>query len=157
MLKRSSKSHSAVRGGRFAIVASLYNRRYVDSMLRCAKAGLKAGGAEHVRVIRVPGAFEIPAVVGRLAQADGIEGRPSAIVCLGVVLRGETTHADHIVQGVTHALARVQVDHAIPIIHEVLLLENEDQARRRCLDPAYNRGAEAAQTALKMARILATI
>jgi 6,7-dimethyl-8-ribityllumazine synthase len=157
MLKRASKVRSTSQRGEFAIVAALYNRRYVDSMLRCAKAGLKAGGAENVRVIRVPGVFEIPAVVGRLAQANGSERKPSAIVCLGVVLRGETTHADHIVQGVTHALARVQVDHAIPIIHEVLLLENEDQAKRRCLDPAYNRGAEAAQTALKMARILAAM
>lgn len=149
MLKKISlKTHHRV-GGRFAIVASRYNRRYVDAMVRAAVRTLKGAGGS-VEVIRVPGAFEIPAVAAKLALAEGFD----ALICLGVVLRGATTHAQHIGEAVTNALILLQVTYQIPVIHEVLLLENEDQARERCLDPKHNRGIEAAQTALEMAAVM---
>ena len=139
----------------FAIVASKYNARFVDSMVAAAKDTLEKAGAASVNVVRVPGAFEIPAVVAALAHSE--EEELSAIICLGVILRGETTHAQHIGEAVSHALARIQVQYRRPVIHEVLLLENEAQAEARCLNPKHNRGVEAALTALEMARIMASL
>ncbi len=155
MLKNVSNRRASARGLRFAIIASRYNARYVDSMLRAAVHTLKAAGALQVEVIRVPGAFEIPAVAAALAQRP--KDTPSALICLGVILRGETTHAQHIAEAVTNALVEIQIRHCLPVIHEVLLLENEAQAKARCLDARRNRGLEAAQTAISMARLMRSL
>ena len=155
MLKKASKTKaSAVAGTRVAIVASRYNARYVNSMLRAAKAEL-AKAKVAAEVVRVPGAFEIPAVASALARR--LTNPIDAILCLGVILRGETTHAENIGQAVTGALAQLQVEHSLPVIHEVLLLENVQQARERCLDARNNRGIEAAQTAIEMTRVMCRV
>ncbi len=152
MLKKIRSRKPSGAGGHFAIVASQYNSRYVDGMLRAAKAELRRARAASIQVVRVPGAFEIPVVAARLARVAA--RRPAAIICLGVILRGETSHAHHIGEAITHALARVQIDTGVPVIHEVLLFENEQQARVRCLGLRHNRGREAAQTALAMADVM---
>tara|TARA_Y100001001_G_C7937025_1_gene284197 strand:+ start:163 stop:636 length:474 start_codon:yes stop_codon:yes gene_type:complete len=152
MLKKASKTKaSAAPGTRVAIVASRYNARYVNSMLRTAKAEL-AKAKVAAEVVRVPGAFEMPAVASALARR--LTNPIDAILCLGVILRGETTHAENIAQAVTGALAQLQVEHSLPVIHEVLLLENVQQARERCLDARHNRGIEAARTAIEMTRVM---
>jgi 6,7-dimethyl-8-ribityllumazine synthase len=153
MLKKISKTGSKASGHSFAIVASRYNGRYVDSMLKAAKNELTQAGAANVKVVRVPGSFEIPVVAAKLAS----QGACSAVICLGVVLRGATTHAQNIVESVSLTLAEIQARHHVPIIHEVLLLENEEQARQRCLDKDHNRGREAALTAIEMARVMKSL
>ena len=158
----SVKSRSLKAGvGAFAVVASEFNAKYVDAMLRAAQKELRRAGARQVRVVRVPGAYEIPLVVARLARdasiaalADQRQNALSAIICLGVILRGQTVHAAHIGDAVSRALMEIQVRNEVPVIHEVLLLENEEQARARCLSKTHNRGTEAAQTALRMAKVL---
>jgi 6,7-dimethyl-8-ribityllumazine synthase len=150
MLRKIQRKKNQSRGGNFAIVASRYNSEYVDAMLRAAQSELKNAGAK-IQIIRVPGAFEIPVVAAKLASAHS---KLSAIICLGVIFQGETSHAQHIGWGVTHVLAQIQVQQKIPVIHGVFVFEKEKQAKIRCLGKKHNRGTEAARTALEMAEMM---
>jgi 6,7-dimethyl-8-ribityllumazine synthase len=152
MLRKNPKTKLNAAGGSFAIVASRYNAEYVDAMLHAAREELLRAGAR-VRIVRVPGAFEIPAAAARLAQPK----RYAAIICLGVIFQGETSHAKHIGWGVTHALAQIQVLHKLPVIHGVFTFDKVKHARVRCLGKKHNRGTEAAQTALEMARVMKSL
>ena len=149
MLKPVKKTEAGKASGTFAIVASRYNAEYVDAMVHAAREALHEAGAR-VRVVRVPGAFEIPAVAAKLASGR----RYAAIICLGVIFQGETSHAQHVGWGVTHALAQIQVQHRLPVIHGVFVFDKVKHARVRCLGAKHNRGHEAAQTALVMARVM---
>ena len=151
MLKEIKVTGVKAAGGRFVIVASKYNARYVDGMLKAALAILKKAKAEEVQVVRVPGAFEVPLVAAKVATASP---SPSALICLGVILRGATVHAQSISDVVSYALGTIALQAQVPVIHEVLLLENEEQAVQRCLSKKHNRGAEAAMTAIEMSQLL---
>ena len=164
MLRKVKTVKIRANGWRFAIVASRYNARYVDGMLQAAKKELKRAGAKHIEVVRVPGAYEIPVVAAQLARRNlgqaSLTKRSKqihAIICLGVILRGETVHAAHIGEAVSHALMQIQLETGVPVVHEVLLLENAHQAEVRCLGRKHNRGTEAAQTALSMAGVMAKV
>lgn len=137
--------------GRIAIVASRYNLEHVDGLLRGASEVLVEAGAR-VEVVRVPGAFEIPVAVSALLEREVEE--PEAIVCLGLIWKGETNHAEHIGGAVTQALMELSWTTGVPVIHEVITVSTEDQARVRCLEPGTNRGTEAAHTALDILRTL---
>ncbi len=150
MLKPVKSRRLRTAGETFAIVASQYNARYVEAMVRAARRELMRAGGK-VRVVRVPGAFEIPAVAARLAARAP---RPAAILCFGVIFQGQTSHAQHVGWGVTHALAQIQVQHRLPVIHGVFVFETVEHARVRCLGQKHNRGSEAALTALAMARVM---
>lgn len=161
MLKAVNSGKRQKQGGAFAIVASKYNGRYVDAMVRAAQAELKHAGAK-VKLVRVPGAFEIPAVAAALAQANSVHATRntqhlSAIICFGVIFQGQTSHAQHIGWGVTHALAQIQVQHRLPVIHAVFVFEKEEHAKVRCLGRKHNRGREAAHTALEMAQVMTSL
>jgi 6,7-dimethyl-8-ribityllumazine synthase len=149
MLKKVQKTKINPGGHSFAIVASRYNGEYVDAMVHAAKVELDNAKAK-LRIVRVPGAFEIPAVAARLAAS----GHYSAIICFGVIFQGETSHAQHIGWGVTHALVQIQVQHKVPVIHAVFVFDKVKHAKVRCLGAKHNRGTEAAHTALEMARVM---
>lgn len=130
------------------IVASRYNSRYTDALVESASDTLARLAPDlGVSVARVPGAFEIPVVVESLACA---EDTPLAIIALGVIIRGSTAHADLIAGSITHALQTTGTSHLIPVIHEVLLVENPEQAEARALGDELNRGREAAEAAIAM-------
>jgi len=135
----------------FAIVASQYNSEFVQPLVDHAKKelGVLEPGAS-ITVIQVPGAFEIPL----LAKAAAESHRYQAILALGVILEGATAHADLIARGVTQALLEISLSHRLPVIHGVLLLQNEDQARERCMGKDLNRGTEAARAAVATARTI---
>ena len=153
MLKPVKTKTARASGATFAIVASRYNGRYVGAMLKAAQRELKKAGAK-VRIVRVPGAFEVPAVAAKLAS---LESKPAAIICFGVIFQGQTSHAQHVGWGVTHALAQIQVEQRIPVIHGVFIFEKEEHAKVRCLGRTHNRGTEAAHAALEMARVMRAI
>ncbi len=150
MLRKNPNQKMKTAGGTFAIVASRFNAEYVDAMVHAAREELLRAGAK-IRVVRAPGAFEIPVVVAKLAA----KLRYDAILCFGVIFQGETSHAQQISDGVTHALAQIQVAHKIPVIHGVFHFTKVKQAKVRCLGAKHNRGTEAAHTALEMARVMA--
>jgi 6,7-dimethyl-8-ribityllumazine synthase len=154
MLKTAPRRKIAARGARVAIVASRYNAAHVNSMVRAAKETLGRAGAEF-EIVRVPGAFECPVAAATLARRS--TGRPDAVIVLGLIWRGETTHADQIGGAVTDALMRIALETGVPVVHEVITVSTAEQARARCLDPATNRGIEAARTALETASVLKRI
>jgi 6,7-dimethyl-8-ribityllumazine synthase len=138
----------------FAIVASEYNRDYVDGLVRHAVAELEIVAPKStVSTVRVPGSFEIPIAV----QSVAMRVNPAAILAFGVIFDGETLHASLIATAVTEALLNIGLKHEIPILHEVLVVKNDEQARIRCLAPEINRGTEAARAAVRIVQTLQQI
>jgi|HubBroStandDraft_6_1064221.scaffolds.fasta_scaffold96947_1 6,7-dimethyl-8-ribityllumazine synthase len=138
----------------FAIVASEYNRTYVDGLVRFATDELSII-APHAKlsVIRVPGAYEIPIAVQAIARNQ----RPDAILAFGLIFDGETLHASLIATAVTQALSNISLNASVPVLHEVLVVKNDEQAKARCLSPEINRGTEAARAAVRIVRTLREI
>jgi len=145
------RPRSFVRKQHFAIVASLFNRVYVQGLVDHAMKELRALSPKaDISIHQVPGAFEIPVVVREIALKKNVE----AILALGVILQGKTSHAQHLAHSVTDALQQIAIDHGVPVINAVLSLENEAQARERCLEPEINRGTEAARAAVSMGELI---
>ena len=139
---------------RFGIVASEYNREYVDGLIGFAKDELLAVAPQsETTVIRVPGSFEIPIGVQALIQHRQVD----AVLAFGVIFDGETMHAELIAGAVTTALMNLSLQHKIPILHEVLVVKNDQQATERCLLPKINRGVEAARAAIRILNTLTNL
>ena len=133
----------------FAIVASQYNLGFVQPMVDNAYRELNdLEPGTQVSLTWVPGAFEVPLAAKLLAS----QKKYDAVLALGVILQGETAHATLIAQSVTTALQDIALEFMIPVVHEVLLLENEAQAQARCVGLEMNRGIEAARAAVAAAR-----
>jgi 6,7-dimethyl-8-ribityllumazine synthase len=138
----------------FAIVASQYNQEFVNGLVASTVRELSVISPHStVTTYKVPGAFEIPVVLQEVAKRGGVD----AIIALGVIIEGETAHADLIGRCVTDALQDIALRFRIPVIHEVLLVKNEEQARARTLGEEPNRGTEAARAAMGVAGLLAEL
>lgn len=138
---------------KICIVASEYNEQYTQALVdNCSEELAAVLPAARLEIIRVPGAFEIPVAIKSVLSRSP-EKRPDAIVALGVILRGSTDHADLIGSTITQALMKLALEFATPVIHEVLLLNDEKQAFARCIASQLNRGREAARTAARMAEL----
>lgn len=133
---------------RIAIVASLYNEQYTQALVDNVKEELAAilPNAQ-LDIARVPGAFEIPVACEVLL--DG-QTPPDAVIALGVIIQGKTKHACMVAESVTASLQEMAIRHKKPVIHEVLLLDDEKQAYARCMAAKLNRGVEAARAAHSM-------
>ena len=138
----------------YAVVASQYNEKFVNAMAESALAELQVLEPKAVLSrYSAPGSFEIPLVVKAVAKKRQYQ----AILALGIILRGETGHADLIAFSVTEALMKLSLEFDVPIIHEVLLLNDEAQAEARCLGTNLNRGLEAARAAVAVVQSLREI
>ena len=134
---------------RFAIVASEYNADFVQGLVNSAcKEIYQIEERTSVELFSAPGSFEIPVVAEMVADLK----RHDVIIALGLLLEGKTKHAELVAQSVANALQQVALKHSLPVIHEVLLVGNEAEARERCLGKELNRGVEAARAAFAMLR-----
>jgi 6,7-dimethyl-8-ribityllumazine synthase len=138
----------------FCIVASRFNSQYVDGLVDHVMQELRTLAPKAtISILRVPGSFEIPVVVREFAS----QGKADAIIACGVILQGETNHAQNLSRSVTDALQCIAVEHSVPVINVVLSFDNELQARARCLENKINRGTEAARAAVEIAQTLSEI
>lgn len=140
--------------GRFALVASRFNSFIVDRLVDGAKGGLISHGVAEadIDVVYVPGALEIPLAADRLAN-----GSYAAIICLGTVIRGDTSHYDVVVNQSARGMADVALRSKIPVLNAVLTTETLDQAINRAGAKAGNKGFDAALAAIEMVNLLSQL
>lgn len=139
---------------RVCIVASKYNEKFTDSLVENAIDELsELIPMARIDLIRVPGAFEIPVAVASVLERE----ETNCVIALGLIIRGDTGHADLVAGSVTNALQDLAVKALTPVIHEVLLVDNEKQAYSRCIGASMNRGREAARAAGGMVDVFSEI
>ena len=137
---------------RFAIVVAHWNESITEKLLEGAvRALVEIGVADDaIDIAWVPGSFEIPLVAQRMAES----GAYSAVICLGAVIRGETSHDLHINRAVSLAISQIALTANVPVLFGVLTCETMDQAIERAGGKAGNKGAECAQAAIHMVGLL---
>lgn len=137
---------------RLAIVVSRWNQSITQKLLDGAVSTLTARGIpdDHIDVAWVPGAWEIPIVAQRFADSH----RYRAVICLGAVIRGETTHDQHINRAVSTAISQLALDTGIPVLFGILTCDTMEQAIHRAGGNVGNKGSECAEAALHMIGLL---
>ena len=140
---------------KIAFVVSRFNTEITDGLLAGGQEVARENGLTETQwqVIRVPGAWEIPLVADELARS----GKYTAIVCLGCVIRGQTSHDQHINRFVSLALGNLGLEHRLPITFGILTVENRQQACERSGGDVANRGSEATAAALELIHTLRQI
>lgn len=138
--------------GRFALVAARFNHFVVEHLVSGALDGLKRHGVaeDAIEVVWVPGSFEIPLVAQRLAASR----KYAAVICLGAIIRGDTSHYDHVASEAAKGVAQAALATGVPVIFGVLTCDTLEQAINRAGAKAGNKGFEAAMTAIEMVNLL---
>ena len=140
---------------KFCIVISRFNEFIGGKLLSGAIDELKRHGVEdsNIDIVWVPGAFEIPVIAKKCAKS----GKYSAIITLGAVIKGSTSHYDYVCAEVSKGVASVSLETGVPVIFGVLTTENLEQAIERAGTKAGNKGADAAKAAIEMANLLSEL
>jgi 6,7-dimethyl-8-ribityllumazine synthase len=140
-------------GARFVIIASRWNPGIVDALVEGAQRTLAAHGVEEsaIDVIRVPGAWEIPATAARVGA------NYAAVLALGCVVRGDTRHYEHVADECARGLMRVAIDARMPVLNGVLAVERHEDAQARAGGAHGNKGEEIALAALEIVDLWSSI
>ena len=154
-MMKEIKGQLAAGDGQYAIVVSRFNEFITNKLLGGAIDCLSRHGAseEQVTIVWVPGAVEIAAVARKLATG----GKYDAVICLGAVIRGQTSHYDYVCQQVSRGIGQINMDTVVPAIFGVLTCESIEQAIERAGSKQGNAGANAALAAIEMTDILKQI
>jgi 6,7-dimethyl-8-ribityllumazine synthase len=149
------KGNLAAAGFRFTIVVARFNEILTAQLTAGAIDTLTRLGADQsaITVVHVPGAFELPQAAKKVA----LTGNTDAIICLGVVIRGETPHFEYVAGEAASGISRVGTETGIPTIFGVVTTDNMDQAVARCGAKAGNKGRDAAEAAVEMANLFRSI
>ena len=141
----------SAKGLRFGIVVSRFNDFITSNLLVGTLEGFKESGVDKadLKILKVPGAFEIPQAAKKLCSTGSID----AVVCLGAVIRGETSHFDYICAEVSRGIGQVGLEFNIPVLFGVLTTENLEQAIARSGSGSSNKGRETALAAVEMATL----
>jgi len=141
--------------GKYAIVVSRYNDNITSKLLEGAVETLKSHGIpdESIDVAWVPGAWEIPLIAERLAENESY----AAVICLGAVIKGETTHDEHINRQVSASLGQLGLDTGLPVVFGILTCNTMEQAIHRAGGNVGNKGVECAEAALRMVSLLSKL
>ena len=145
----------AAKGLRVALVTAAFNAAYTRRLLKSAKAKLLALGAKSGDLVEtwVPGAFELPLA----AQAQALSGRYDAVITLGCVIRGDTSHYDLVCESAAQGVLQAGLHSGVPVLFGVITCENERQALARCNGGKQDAGRHAAEAAVHMAHYLRSI
>ena len=143
------------KGMRVGIVAARFNEFITSKLLSGAMDGLIRHDVqeEDIHVAWVPGAFEIPLIASKMAKS----GKYDAVICLGAVIRGSTSHYDYVCNEVSKGIAAVGLDSGIPVLFGVLTTENIEQAIERAGTKAGNKGYDCALSAIEMVNLIREI
>lgn len=145
----------SVSGKKFAIILSRFNEYIGENLLKGAIDCFEKYGVtkDNIDIIKVPGAFEIPVTADRLAASK----KYSAIVCLGVIIRGATPHFEYVASSASSGISQVALKYSLPVIFGVLTTDTVEQAIERAGTKAGNKGWDAAQTAIEMSDLFKQI
>lgn len=149
---RTQEGELTAKGARFAIVASRFNEFIVESLVKASVACLRRHGADDtdLEIVRVPGAFEMPLAVERIAASRGADG----IVALGCVIRGATPHFEYVAGECIAGIAAASRAHGVPVGFGILAVDTIEQAIERAGTKAGNKGEEATLAAIEMVSLL---